>query len=568
MDNIQESLNKITDTIIGEVKTKCEGQDYDKTHVSMTLDEAFNSIQHIRNTLADLNKKGLWTSIPKAIQVELTRELDTIIDYLNKITEGNIDIVSLIKATEGYEKLLWQYHLNNLSSKVLGYETKMEEIKRYEAEIKRTRTEIQKALEIKQEIETLVQTEKTKLQETETTFTETRAKADVIVAELDQKLIELSTRIKKTDDDLASAIQRFAAEVTSTTQKIDRDITTKTQQVESELSRLIQKNTTELNTLAQQTDASAKALTQKAATDLDTLTQQTDASLKSLLQKLETDSKAIIQESDAHLKGASQRTDTALAKITAQEASAQQLLATVTANDSFVTSTRGKIEAFFVDIESQTEALKRLKDNADNTIEYNNTTYSDMMKKLKETETEINKQMQMATGVALFGAFKKRQDELNKSKKPWARGMFTFLLASVVGTLALIYWRESNDSFFYYKLALALPLLAGALFCEVQYSRERRLEEEYAFKANISVSLKPYQTLVEELIKNDESTPKAEYTKFIIDSINKVFNSPTEKIFDDSKSASSSDENIAKQINGVVEPLINLLKSFKGIIGK
>jgi len=39
----------------------------------------------------------------------------------------------------------------------------------------------------------------------------------------------------------------------------------------------------------------------------------------------------------------------------------------------------------------------------------------------------------------------------------------------------------------------------------LQYSRERRLEEEYAFKASISVSLNPYKDLVQAIIKEDKN---------------------------------------------------------------
>jgi hypothetical protein len=91
----------------------------------------------------------------------------------------------------------------------------------------------------------------------------------------------------------------------------------------------------------------------------------------------------------------------------------------------------------------------------------------------------------------------------------------------------------SSGPAIYFKITLSLPFLAGVAFCGWQYTRERRLEEEYAFKSNISISLKPYQQLVDELVDKDNSEERAKYTAFIISSINKVFTSPTGLVFDE-----------------------------------
>lgn len=113
---------------------------------------------------------------------------------------------------------------------------------------------------------------------------------------------------------------------------------------------------------------------------------------------------------------------------------------------------------------------------------------------------------------------------------------------------------------FYIKLSLSLPIIYAIAFCTVQYSRERKLEEEYAFKSNISISLIPYQELVSKLVSNDTPTEKEKYTAFIIESISKVFTSPTDKVFEDEKKPTGLTDKAIKQITLLLEPVIKAIK--------
>lgn len=42
---------------------------------------------------------------------------------------------------------------------------------------------------------------------------------------------------------------------------------------------------------------------------------------------------------------------------------------------------------------------------------------------------------------------------------------------------------------FYLKLSISIPLIYAIAFCNLQYSLERKLEEEYAFKSSVSSPL-------------------------------------------------------------------------------
>ncbi|MCL4558955.1 MAG: hypothetical protein M1491_10120 [Deltaproteobacteria bacterium] len=125
--------------------------------------------------------------------------------------------------------------------------------------------------------------------------------------------------------------------------------------------------------------------------------------------------------------------------------------------------------------------------------------------------------------------------------------------------------RSIMDTAFYLKLTLTIPLLLAFWFCEAQYGRERRLEEEYAFKANISISLVPFQELISKLVRKEDPKEIDKYSAFVIDSVNKVFSSPTEKIFEkDEKKAEINNQeglsvDILKKVVSTIEPLLKAI---------
>ena len=80
-----------------------------------------------------------------------------------------------------------------------------------------------------------------------------------------------------------------------------------------------------------------------------------------------------------------------------------------------------------------------------------------------------------------------------------------------------------------------VPLGFAITFCTVQY-RQRRLEEEYAFKSSVSVSLNPYRDLVHSILEKDGRVrDQSKYTDFVIGSVAGAIAPPTDKVFDTNK---------------------------------
>jgi hypothetical protein len=66
---------------------------------------------------------------------------------------------------------------------------------------------------------------------------------------------------------------------------------------------------------------------------------------------------------------------------------------------------------------------------------------------------------------------------------------------------------------------------------------------------------------VKQLVNDKNPEELAKYTTFVIDSVNRVFTSPTEQIFDDrGHEVNTSPEKLLKGLRDFIEPLLLVLK--------
>jgi len=121
---------------------------------------------------------------------------------------------------------------------------------------------------------------------------------------------------------------------------------------------------------------------------------------------------------------------------------------------------------------------------------------------------------------------------------------------------------------FFLKLSISVPIVYAIHFCSGEYSKERELEEEYAFKRNISIFLEPYRELVEKMIDKGNPSEAAKYSDFVIASIEKVLTSPTQHSLGITEGKGATDEVVdaskgLTKIIGSVNELIQSLSKFK-----
>lgn len=418
---------------------------------AVSLDESFINLNFSVDLLRDLIEKKKLIQLPVTIQKSLITALEQIVASQASIISGSDAVENLVIYVESLNTLIWQYGLHNLSDQVLGYQTKLNQIKQLELEVSQLKKELQSGVKTKEKLDSL--------------FAEISVLKESVVNNHEQSTSYLN-QVEKNFQDVAILTQQVSA--------------------------------------------------------LYTQTQQNDSSIT-------------------------------------------QFRATASQSSAEIQALETKAKAFFAEVAEFTDRIDLVADKAEKTLARNIDDKNTLITELKRLEVQIKDQLEKATGYSLFHSFQTRQVLMVESKNFWLI-ILAVLLAITLGLAGWLAYTMSGQTLdalgvaFYLKLALTVPLVFAISFSTIQYSRERRLEEEYAFKSNISISLIPYQELVEKLVNTEDEVQRKEYAQFIIGTINKIFTSPTEEIFKDKKSAKGAiDETAMKSIGQIAD----LLSKFK-----
>lgn len=261
-----------------------------------------------------------------------------------------------------------------------------------------------------------------------------------------------------------------------------------------------------------------------------------------------------------HITEEAQKATTSLTVIQQNEAAIAKQLAAANLSIAEISAHEEKITEFFGRISEYRKTITKVEEDADKAVIDNKEKTEGIIFTLTTLEEQIKEQLQKATGISLFHTFGTRQGLLNTSTKWWLIALTVLVIISIVLPVYVLKTTTVMDMAFFLKLSMSLPLIYAFTFCTMQYSRERKLEEEYAFKSNISISLIPYKELVEKIVDDQQPEERQKYTAFIIDSITKVFTSPTDKIFDhDNKNKTANGDGI-KQLTALIETIGKTIK--------
>jgi len=302
------------------------------------------------------------------------------------------------------------------------------------------------------------------------------------------------------------------------------------------------------------------ALRQKKA--LENLLNQASTSVESLKTYL-TQSEDSSKKSVENLAAIIQSSEKATALLTAiqqLDTTATQLLSSTKTSNADVLALEPKIKEFYSQVDQYRTKINSTTEDAQKTVKTNKETTEELIKNLGVIEDQIKTQIQKATGFSLFHSFQTRQYEIAKSKRIWVYALAGLVATSIGVSIYVINSTTIFDVAFYVKLSMSLPLIYAITFCTVQYARERKLEEEYAFKSNISISLMPYKELVEKLVDEKQPGEREKFTAFIIDAITKVYTSPTDKVFEINHKSKGSPSDPLKQLEKVLKAIIEPLK--------
>lgn len=550
---------------------------FDITKARIPLEETLINLSHNRDILIDAADKNKLSQLPLKLQYTLLSQTQKISEGLTALVNGTDTLLVLEDAVDDLMSLVWQYNLHNLSEQVLGFQNKMNQLKAMETLIRRAHREAEEfgitsahAQELLAQIDAISKSASELAKSVQPSVDQASASLAKI-QEHEQKIAALAIQGQQHD----SASAQYAANAKTASADVEA-IATKVKGIQPE----IETARSELAGLTIKTQTLLSSTEKTIADSVDNFQKKSESvrvAQETQIAELHDKSNISIRESvtasqakiDALISSTQQQTtaiiastgtviadaDTRLAKGEAEHES--RLSAQV--ND-FNQKSAASIEQSRL---AQETKLAEITDKSDKALQASSEEFKRLATHLDELEGRIKTSIERATGFTLFHSFQKRQEDLAKSKRFWGIALACAVGVSLAASAGFIYslrFVQVYNAAFYLKLSISLPIIYAVAFCSVQYARERRLEEEYAFKSSISISLDPYQKLVAQLVDQNKPEERAKYTAFVIDSVNRVFTSPTERVFDDRPGEKNSAEKIIKAVGDVVEPFAKGLK--------
>jgi predicted nucleic acid-binding Zn-ribbon protein len=521
----------LTEEAMAAATRKAQELQLDQNRGVVSLRESFINLSSARGVLEDAIDKQKLVQLPITVQKELLTNLQAISKPLQGLTAGTDEIVNLVNSIEALNTAIWKYGLYNLSDQVLGYQTKLNQIKAQEVQISKVIAELESATDAARKASTAAkEIEQNKIEATSSfeqvqklnsesgdllkQIRDAADKSSALIATIQQQEKqsgELASSIRTSSNELAAldaSIKKFYSEVEDYRGRINQtgeDAASLIRTSEASVKKFLDESTAEMNSAIEALRKTEASVTEKLLNDIDTSVAET----ATLVAKLDSDLRGGIRDFQG----------------TVEATLATSLDNIGTLSNKLVADSKTKLDGL------ATQMNVRSKE----TIEANQTSTAELVAELATLKDQIKAQIQQATGFQLFGAFQARQNMIARSKNQWVVAILGLVAVSAGVTVWIAreaqYYRADSLAF-WVKLSLTLPLGYAIGFCTVQYNKERRLEEEYAFKASISVSLNPYRDLIHSILKEDGTDDQTKYSDFVVDSVRNVFTPPTDKVFD------------------------------------
>ena len=583
--DLPTELRGIVTTLSDEAQNaalhKCQELGFDVNRGRIPLEETFINLSQARDILLDAIDKGKLVQMPLTLQYALHEQAQKVAQSLTALVNGTDAVLNLDDAVEKLAASIWQFNLHNLSDQVFGFHNKMNQLKNLETRIR----QVSRRAEEFESLHTTARQLLDQISETANTASTQWTALQASTEEADRVLKKLTEQEQKTSS-LAAQIQQHeitAGQQLANSKQAAADteaIASKSKELQNEIDAN-RSALTDLTSKTQQLLASTENSISSQMSEFSSRYEQLSSSTQSNVSALTTKLDFSVADLTTTLNTKAESATTALQHAGAElETRVSQL---ITDSSSLLTQSEAthesKLGAKLKDFEVKggahlsdfsdkfNDLMKSVSDKAEENIQTGDAEVKRLVSELGELEGRIRKSIERATGYTLFESFQKRQLDIAKARRFWGYVLGFLVLVS----LSASGWFISRlgdgvryNAVFYLKLSLSIPLVYAIAFCHAQYSRERRLEEEYAFKSNISISLEPYQKLVGGLVDKNQPEELSKFTAFIIDSVNRVFTSPTERIFaDHSGDKTSVDkliDKIIKNINDTIEPLVKNLK--------
>lgn len=555
-EGLAQQLRRVAATLTDDAQNaalrKSKELGFDTNKGLISVEEALINLSEARNILLDAVDKGQIGQLPLRLQYALYEEAQRISQQLTSLTNGTDEITNLVDAVEDLTVEIWRSNLRNLSGEVLGLHNRLNQLKALETRIRQVSREAESFITLRDSAQTSLNQISTLASEAANLKASVEAaaeKASGVLSEVSAHSLKISSLAAQADQQETTTTQqlantKLAAADTEAAAKrakeVQQEVETERAALEELLAQFKQSLSTIQESLETQLADNKTKITELMSTaeeSVSSLTTKLDENIDEQSQNLKNaveTATASLSDTQTELKNRfdtlAEETTTKLNELTAEEyrqieAQMEELSSKgETQRETVETQVSGALKKLAQESEeqltNQAEAFNTLTagwaSKAKQTATDHETEHRKLVNTLDELEGRIRESIERATGYSLFQSFQKRQLDIAKAKRFWGYALGAVVLLSLIASGIFIYelrFVQVYNAAFYLKLSISIPLIYAIAFCNLQYSRERRLEEEYAFKSNISVSLDPYQKLVEKLV--DKTKPE-ELSKYRI----------------------------------------------------
>lgn len=215
---------------------------------------------------------------------------------------------------------------------------------------------------------------------------------------------------------------------------------------------------------------------------------------------------------------------------------------------------KNKCNTILTDLEKKQEKVTQQQNDIDKQIELANSNLQDFETNSKEkiatiqsgydavsaNVEEVRKMMGYITDGTLSHSFNERKKIIEKSEKKWMWISIVSLVLLIAWICIIFIWLNADTGIVWADIIIngikATPLVFAFGFALTEYSKERNLQEEYAFRESVAATLTAYLNQLDGEISEEQkglltSTVEKLYTKPIISNKEyKLFNFDTKDI--------------------------------------
>jgi len=147
-----EILTTFTKEAQNAALAKCKELNFDPDRGEISLDESLINLNAANLILTDAIEKQKLIQFPITVQKTVLSNLESTSRFLTGLINGKDEVVNLVNTIESLNIALWQYGFHNLSEEILGYQTKLNQLKKLDLETKQLKNELENGLNIKSEL--------------------------------------------------------------------------------------------------------------------------------------------------------------------------------------------------------------------------------------------------------------------------------------------------------------------------------------------------------------------------------------------------------------------------------